>query len=75
MRALANSGRALELNVGGPIRPWIPQWWAEEGGQAITFGSDAHTPLGLAGNFFEAMALADHFGFAPGRQPEDFWTR
>lgn len=75
MRALASSDRALELNVGGPIRPWIPQWWAEEGGRAITFGSDAHLPSGLAGNFYEAMDLAEHLGFTPGSQPEDFWRR
>lgn len=43
MRAVAGSGRALELNVGGPIRPWIAQWWSEEGGRAITLASDAHT--------------------------------
>jgi histidinol-phosphatase (PHP family) len=36
MRELAGSGRALELNVGGRLRPWIPQWWSEEGGRAIT---------------------------------------
>lgn len=60
MRALADTDRALELNVGGPIRPWIAQWWA-------------HTPIGLASNFYEAMAMAEHFGFKPGRQPEDFW--
>ena len=75
MREIAGTERALELNVGGPIRPWIPQWWAEEGGRAITFGSDAHTTDWLAGNFYEAMAMAEHFGFRPGRHPEDFWTR
>jgi histidinol-phosphatase (PHP family) len=75
MRAIAGSGRALELNIGGPIRPWIPQWWAEEGGRAITFGSDAHTIDWLAGNFYEGMAMAEHFGFHPGRRPQDFWTR
>lgn len=75
MRAVAGSDRALELNIGGPIRPWIPQWWNEEGGRAITFASDAHTPEGLAGNFFEAMAMAEYFGFRPGRRPEDVWTR
>src|SRR5829696_9525767 len=75
MRAVAGSGRALELNIGGPIRPWIAQWWAEEGGRAITFGSDAHTTDWLAGNFYEAMAMAEHFGFRPGHRPEDFWTR
>ena len=75
LRAIAGSGRALELNIGGSIRPWIAQWWAEEGGSAITFGSDAHTTDWLAGNFYEAMAMAEHFGFQPGRSPQDFWTR
>ena len=74
MRAIAGSGRALELNIGGPIRPWIPQWWREEGGRAVTIASDAHAPDWLASNFYEAMAMAEHFGFRPGRRPEDFWT-
>jgi histidinol-phosphatase (PHP family) len=55
--------------------PWIPQWWSEEGGRAITFASDAHTTDALASNFYEAMAMAEHSGFRQGRQPEDFWTR
>lgn len=75
MRAIVGAGRALELNVGGPLRPWIPQWWAEEGGRTLTFGSDAHTVDWLAGNFYEAMAMAEHLGFRPGRRPADFWTR
>ncbi len=70
MRSIASTERALELNIGGPIRPWIPQWWAEEGGRAIT-----HTTDWLARNFYVAMAMAEHFGFHPGRRPEDFWTR
>ena len=75
LRALATSGRALEMNTGRPLRPWIPQWWAEEGGRAVTFGSDDHATAGLAANFPEAADLLDHLGFGPGRQPEDFWTR
>lgn len=75
MRAIASSGRALEMNTGRPLRPWIPQWWAEEGGRAVSFGSDDHITAGLAAHFHEAMALLEHFGFAPGSRPEDFWTR
>ncbi|GAA1428005.1 PHP domain-containing protein [Microlunatus lacustris] len=75
MRALAASGRPLEMNTGRPLRPWIPQWWAEEGGRAVTFGSDDHATEGLAANFPEATALLDHVGFTPARRPEDFWTR
>ena len=73
MRAIAATDRALELNIGGVIRPWIPQWWREEGGRALTIASDAHAPDGLARNFYEAMAMAEHFGFQPGRRPQDFW--
>ena len=75
LRSIAASERVLELNIGGQLRPWIPQWWREEGGRAITFASDAHTPEWLASNFFEAMAMAEHFGFRPGRRPEDYWLR
>ena len=75
MRVIAASGRALEMNTGRSLRPWIPQWWAEEGGRAVSFGSDDHATHGLAANFPEATALLDHFGFAPGRRPQDFWTR
>ena len=74
MRALADSGRALEMNT-RRLWSWVPQWWSEEGGRAITFGSDAHTPHTLAESFPEAAAMVEHFGFRPGRRPEDFWTR
>ena len=74
MRALADSGRALEMNT-RRLWSWVPQWWSEEGGQAITFGSDTHAVDDLAGRFPEAMAMVEHYGFRPGRNPEDFWTR
>lgn len=74
MRAIADSGRALEMNT-RRLWPWIPQWWAEEGGRAVTFGSDAHGPHSLAANFPEAMAMVESFGFGPGSRSEDFWTR
>lgn len=73
MRMIADSGRALEMNV-GVLRPWIPQWWKEEGGRAVTIASDAHSPDGLAVNFPEAMAMVEHFGFRPGSKVTDFWT-
>jgi len=74
MRAIASSGRALEMNT-RRLWSWMPQWWAEEGGRAITFGSDAHEPDELARWFPEAAAMVEHFGFRPGSRPEDFWTR
>jgi len=73
MRSLADSGRALETNT-RRLWPWIPQWWTEEGGRAITFGSDAHEPEAVADNFPEAVAIVEFFGFRPGRRAEDIWT-
>ena len=74
LRAIADSGRVLEMNT-RRLWPWIPQWWVEEGGRAVSFGSDAHGPDALAANFPEAMAMVESFGFRPGSRPEDFWTR
>lgn len=74
MRAIADSGRALEMNT-RRLQPWIPQWWSEEGGRAVSFGSDAHAPDTLAAHFPEAMSMLESFGFRAGRKPEDFWTR
>jgi len=74
MRVLANSGRALEMNT-RRLWSWIPQWWSEEGGRAVTFGSDAHVSGALADKFPEAVAMVEHYGFRPGRRPEDFWTQ
>lgn len=74
MRAIAGSGRALEMNT-RRLWAWIPQWWTEEGGRAVTFGSDTHGPADLAANFPEAMAMLDYFGFRPGARTEDLWRR
>lgn len=74
MRAIAESGRALEMNT-KRLWPWVPQWWSQEGGKAVTFGSDAHVPEAIAANFPEATAMLESFGFRPGARPEDFWTR
>lgn len=54
---------------------WLPQWWREEGGRAVTFGSDAHEPGELARFFPEAVAMVEQVGFRPGARPEGFWTR
>jgi histidinol-phosphatase (PHP family) len=74
MRAIAASGRALEMNT-RRLWPWIPKWWAEEGGRSVTFGSDAHVPEAIAGNFPEAVDMLEQFGFRAGERPESFWTR
>lgn len=72
---LASSDRALEINTRLKPYPAIVRWWREAGGQAITFGSDAHVPNALATGFAVAAALAEAEGFRPGRDPEDLWHR
>ncbi|MDQ3708607.1 MAG: PHP domain-containing protein [Actinomycetota bacterium] len=73
--ALARSGRALEVNTTVPLRVEIVRWWYEVGGDAVSFGSDAHRPSQLARNFLEVSAMVEGVGFRPGRDAHDFWRR
>ncbi|MEV4168301.1 PHP domain-containing protein [Nonomuraea sp. NPDC049709] len=75
LRATAGSGRALEINTRLPLDPAIVRWWHEEGGDAVTFGSDAHDPSSVAHGFRKAADMAAAHGFRPGRHPYDFWGR
>jgi histidinol-phosphatase (PHP family) len=75
LRALAGTGRALEVNTEGPLHPQVVRWWYEEGGEAVCFGSDAHEPSRVAWRFADAGAMAEAAGFRPGRDPHDFWVR
>ncbi len=64
LRALADSGRTLEVNTRGHLPPEVIRWWREEGGQTVTFGSDAHDPTGLARGFAQAVLMVEAAGFA-----------
>jgi histidinol-phosphatase (PHP family) len=83
LEALAQSGRILEINSSralaaprGPCPgPVVLRWWHEAGGEAITFGSDAHRPEQLAAGLSDAADLAEAAGFRPGRDPLDLWGR
>lgn len=75
LRATARSGRALEINTRRALQPAVLRWWHEEGGEAVTFGSDAHEPAGVAHRFREAVHMAEAHGFRPGRDPLDLWAR
>jgi histidinol-phosphatase (PHP family) len=75
LRILAGSDRTLEVNTRGQLPSAIVSWWREEGGQTVTFGSDAHNPTGLARGFTEATAMVEAAGFRPGRHPNDLWRR
>lgn len=72
---LAASGRILEFNTRVPMHPLILTWWYDAGGEALSFASDAHRPERLADGFPEAVVVAAAAGFAPGRDPLDFWRR
>jgi histidinol-phosphatase (PHP family) len=75
-RALAGSGRALELNTRSPLASvTLMRWWYEEGGGAVSFGSDAHVPLRVGASFDVAVDVVAAAGFRPGRDEYDFWRR
>jgi histidinol-phosphatase (PHP family) len=75
LRATAESGRALEVNTARPLHAVLLRWWHDEGGDAITFGSDAHEPAAVARGFSDATDLAAAHGFRPGNDPYGFWAR
>jgi histidinol-phosphatase (PHP family) len=77
LRALARSGRALEINTSG----WLPPdanlltWWHAAGGTAVSFGSDAHDPVSIGREFASAAAMARSAGFGPDSNASDLWVR
>jgi histidinol-phosphatase (PHP family) len=75
LRSIAQSGKALEINTVIPLQAAVLKWWHEEGGDAVTFGSDAHDPSAVAHGFATAAAMAEAHGFRPGNNPFDLWAR
>jgi histidinol-phosphatase (PHP family) len=83
LRAAAARGSALELNTtrgAEPHRglcpgPTVLAWWVEEGGRALSLGSDAHSPERIAGGFELAGRLAEAAGFRPNDDPAGWWVR
>lgn len=75
-RELAPSGRALEINTRSPMASVTQlRWWWEEGGDAVSFGSDAHTPFRVGAHFDVAVDVAEAAGFRAGPDRFDFWRR
>lgn len=75
-RALAGSERVLEINTASPlVSATAMRWWYEEGGGAVSFGSDAHTPNRVGDGFALAVDIAEAAGFRPGKDRFDFWRR
>jgi histidinol-phosphatase (PHP family) len=75
LRTLAGAGKVLEVSTKVPLHPLILTWWRQEGGQAITFASDAHDPGALAAGFADAAYLAEAADFAVGHDPCAPWGR
>ena len=74
--ALASSGRVLEINTASPLASAeLVRWWYEAGGEAVSFGSDAHDPYRVGDRFDRAVDVVEAAGFRPGRGPFDFWRR
>jgi len=75
LQATAESGRALEVSTIVPLHSTILRWWHEAGGEAISFGSDAHNPDAIARGFRESVHMAEAHGFRAGRSPHELWAR
>ena len=75
LEAAAAAGVALEINTVLPLHPAVVAWWHDVGGEAVSFGSDAHAPQELARRLREASHLAEASGFRPGRDPHELWGR
>jgi histidinol-phosphatase (PHP family) len=82
LRTAAQRGAALEVNTkaGDPDRgvhlyTRILRWWRDEGGAAVSFGSDAHEPRYVAHLFARSSQLVEAAGFRPAKDPTDYWRR
>jgi len=74
LQSLATSGRALEMNTRLPIDRLFVQWWREEGGESVTFGSDAHMPHLVGTGLADAGDIARAHDFAPPRHVGQPWS-
>jgi len=83
LRAAARRDLALEVNTTrgrDPARylcpgPVVLGWWCEEGGKAVSFGSDAHSVEHVAAGFHLAQDMVTAAGFKAHDDPLAFWTR
>jgi histidinol-phosphatase (PHP family) len=81
LKAAARRGLVLEANTTrgeeGKLcpGPTVLRWWYEEGGEAVSFGSDAHDPDKVAGGFGLATQVVEAAGFKPSSDPMALWRR
>jgi histidinol-phosphatase (PHP family) len=79
LSAAVRTGRVLEVNTtrGATLCPDITvvRWWRELGGQAVSYGSDAHQPDKVGAGFELATQMVQAAGFKPARDPMALWRR
>jgi len=79
LKSAARSGRVLEVNTtrGDTLCPGITvvRWWREVGGQAVSFGADAHQPDKVGMGFEVATQMVQAAGFKPAKDPMALWRR
>ena len=79
LAAAARTGRVLEVNTtrGDKLCPdlTVVRWWRELGGQAVSYGSDAHQPDRVAAGFELATQMVQAAGFKPSSDPMALWRR
>ena len=83
LSAARRKGLVLELNTtrGGEVEARfspglkVLRWWHDLGGDAVSFGSDAHDPDRVAGGFEVAMRVVEAAGFKPAADPMALWRR
>jgi len=79
LAAAVRTGRVLEVNTtrGDRLCPdlTVVRWWREVGGQAVQYGSDAHSPERIAEGFKLATQMVEAAGFKPARDPVALWRR
>ena len=79
LAAAVRTGRVLEVNTtrGDRLCPdlTVVRWWREVGGQAVQYGSDAHSPDKIAEGFVVAAQMVESAGFKPAQDPVSLWRR
>ena len=79
LKAAVRTGRVLEVNTtrGDVLCPdlTVVRWWRELGGQAVQYGSDAHSPDRVAEGFLVATQMVESAGFKPAPDPVSVWRR
>jgi histidinol-phosphatase (PHP family) len=79
LKSAVRTGRVLEVNTtrGDRLCPdlSVVRWWRELGGQAVQYGSDAHSPDKVAEGFNVARQMVESAGFKPARDPVSVWRR